>query len=106
MALSKIYRLPDKWIALYDDNTGRSWENDCQPDEVVRIAKLCSNGLPFIHMRYEVDAIKCRCGCKEEYLFWSADSEKKEIVDNQECICPDENFKFFGIGCVCGAMKK
>ena len=28
------------------------------------------------------------------------------VIEEKVCTCPAENFKFFGIGCQCGAMKK
>lgn len=106
MALFKIYKLPNVWIALYSDGRARSWFPNLSEDRAVKAAKRYE-GIPLEDMMEdEEDALLCWQGAKEEYLFWSADSEKKEIVSNKKCSCPDENFKFFGIGCVCGAMKK
>lgn len=104
--LKKLYKLPDKWIALYDDDTGNSWTKDLNENLAIDVAKNVP-GRRFLSMFDGIEAVMCNEGAKEQYLFWSADSEKKETTNNsEECCCPYDNFKFNGIGCVCGAMKK
>jgi len=115
----KIYKFPkgiraaSEWVALYENDRFHSWNYHAQMD--IKKIKEQSFGTPvpiidhFYH-DYGKLAQSCLDGKEEQYLVWFVAKKEVNAVFEEKnvpsCTCPDENFKFFGIGCNCGAMKK
>lgn len=104
--LIKIYRFPrnegfpEEWIFLGSNNTFSSCGfGSLETIENFKCIRPTAKIDLFLGCDFGQLALACQNGHYEEFCVWRADQENQS--ESTECICPKENFSFFGIGCVC-----